>query len=161
MQRIKRFIAVLFTIALILFTPSLGVSELHITSDFWLDLSENEVSDLPFFSFDSSQADTTTSDDYYDTDLASSTEMGYWLEDIPWLGVTSETSLMGNDETDLETSIDADTDFDPLNSFILFRYQEGPLQPFVGVGPTLIFSDFASKNIDSIHHLFMGFYYSF
>ena len=161
MQRIKRFIAVFFMIALILFTPSLSVSELHIKSDLWLDLSENEVSDLPFFSFDSSQADTTTSDDYYDTDLASSTETGYWLEDIPWLGVTSETSLMGNDETDLETSIDADTDFDPLNSFILFRYQEGPLQPFVGVGPTLIFSDFANKNIDSIHHLFMGFYYSF
>ena len=161
MQRIKRFIAVFFVIALILLTPALGVSELHINSDLWLDLSENEVSDVRFSGFDSSQADTTKSHDYYDTDLASISEMGYWLEDIPWLGVTSETSLMGNDETNLETSIDADTGFDPLNSFILFRYQEGPLQPFVGVGPTLIFSDVASKNIDSIHHLFMGFHYSF
>ena len=51
MQRIKRFIAVFFVLALILFTPSLGVSELHINSDLWLDLSENEVSDLPFFGF--------------------------------------------------------------------------------------------------------------
>ena len=161
MQRIKRLIAVSFMIALVLFTPGLGVSELRINSDLWLDVSENELSDLRFSGLDSSQADTTTGDDSYDTDLASSIEMGYWLENMPWLGVTSETSLMGNDETRSKISIDADTDFDPLNSFILFRYQEGPLQPFVGVGPTLIFTSFASKNIDSVHHLFMGLHYSF
>ena len=160
MHKLKRFIAVFFMIALILFTPGLGISELHINSDFWSDLSENEVLDLRFSGFDS-QADSTASDDYYDADPASSSEMGCWSEDIPWLGVTTETSLMDNDETNSETSIDADTDFDPLNSFILFRYQDGPLQPFVGIGPTLIFRDFGSKNIDSVHHLFMGFHYTF
>lgn len=160
MHRLKRFIAVFVVIALILCTPGLGISELHISSDSWSDLFENEVLSLRFSGLDS-QAGSTTNDDYHDADPASSSEMGYWSEDVPWLGVTTETSLMGNDETNSETSIDADTDFDPLNSFILFRYQDGPLQPFVGVGPTLIFSDFGSKNIDSVHHLFMGFHYTF
>jgi hypothetical protein len=158
MQKLKRWIAFFMMTALILFTPALGVSELHINNDLWADLSENEASALRFSALDS-EADTTTSDDYLD--LATSSEMGYWLEDIPWLGVTSETSMLGNNEINSETSIEGDTDFDPMNSFILFRYQDGPLQPFIGVGPTLIISDFGSKNIDSIHHLFMGFHYSF
>lgn len=160
MQKLERLIAFFMMTALILFTPALGVSELHINNDLWSDLSENEDSALRFSALDS-KADTTTSDDYRNLDSASSSEMGYWLEDIPWLGVTSETSMLGNNEIISETSIDADTDFDPLNSFILLRYQGGPLQPFIGVGPTLIISDFGSKNIDSIHHLFMGFHYSF
>ena len=160
MQRLKRFIAILIITGLTIFTPLLAMSELDINSDLWSDLSEEEVLALGFSGFDS-KADTTISDEYFDTDSPSSTEMGYWFEDIPWLGVTSETSVSGTNEVNSETSIDADTDFDPLNSFILFRYQDGPLQPFVGVGPTLIISDFGSKNIDSIHHLFMGFHYSF
>ena len=113
------------------------------------------------FSGFSSDADTTISYEYLDIDAPSTTEMGYWFEDVPWLGVTSETSVSATNEVNSETSIDADTDFDPSNSFILFRYQDGPFQPFVGVGPTLIISDFGSKNIDSIHHLFMGFHYTF
>jgi hypothetical protein len=160
MQRLKRCTAVFIITGLILFIPGLGMSELRIESDLWSDLSENEVLTLRFSRSDS-KAVTTTTEDHYNADSASSSEMGYWLEDIPWLGVTSETSLRGNNETTSETSIDANTDFDSLNSFILFRYQDGPLQPFVGVGPTLLISDFTSKNIDSIHHLFMGFHYSF
>jgi hypothetical protein len=160
MQRVKRFIAVLIITGLTIFTPVLAMSELDINTDLWSNLSENEVLALRFSGFDS-KADTTINDEYLDTDLESSTEIGYWFEDIPWLGVTSETSVSGTNEVNSETSIDADTDFDPLDSFILFRYQDGPLQPFVGVGPTFIISDFGSKNIDSIRHLFMGFYYSF
>jgi len=160
MKRLKRLIAFFIMTAMILCTPGLGMSELDIKSDLWSDLSEDEVLALGFSGFDS-KADTTISDEYFDTYSPSSTEMGYWLEDIPWLGVTSETSVSGTNEVNSETSIDADTDFDPLNSFILFRYQDGPFQPFVGVGPTLLISDFGSKNIDSIQHLFMGFQYSF
>ena len=160
MQRVKRLIAVLIITGWTIFTPVLAMSELDINTDLWSNLSENEVLALRFSGFDS-KADTTISDEYLDTDSPSSTEMGYWFEDIPWLGVTSETSLSGTNEVNSETSIEADTDFDPLNSFILFRYHDGPLQPFVGVGPTLLISDFGSKNIDSIQHLFMGFQYSF
>jgi len=160
MQRIKRFIAVLIISGLTIFTPVLAMSQLNINTDLWSNLFENEVSASRFSDFDS-KADTTTSDDHYNPDSASSSEVGYWLEDIPWLGVTPETSFLVNKETNSETSIDADTDFDPLNSFILFRYQDGPLQPFVGVGPTLLISDFANKNINSVQHLFMGFDYSF
>jgi len=160
MQRLKRFIAILIITGLTIFTPLLAMSELDINSDLWSDLSEEEVLALGFSGFDS-KADTTISDEYFDTDSPSSTEMGYWFEDIPWLGVTSETSVSGTNEVNSETSIDADTDFDPLNSFILFRYHDGPLQPFVGVGPTLLISDFGGKNINSVHHLFMGFHYTF
>ena len=160
MQRLKRFIAILIITGLTIFTPVLAMSELDINTDLWSDLSEDEVLSLGFSGFDA-KADTPISDEYFDTDSPSSTEMGYWFEDVPWLGVTSETSVSATNEVNSETSIDADTDFDPLNSFILFRYQDGPLQPFVGVGPTLIISDFGSKNIDSIHHLFMGFHYTF
>ncbi len=160
MQRVKRLIAVLIITSWTIFTPVLAMSELDINTDLWSNLSENEVLALRFSGFDS-RADTTISDEYLDTDSPSSTEMGYWFEDIPWLGVTSETSLSGTNEVNSETSIDADTDFDPLNSFILFRYHDGPLQPFVGVGPTLLISDFGGKNIDSVHHLFMGFHYTF
>ena len=161
MQRVKRLIVVLVITGWTIFTPVLAMSELDIHTDLWSNSSENEVLALPYSDFDS-KADTTMSDDYFDTDSALSAEMGYWFEDIPWLGVTSETSLPEtNNEVNSETSIDADTDFDPLNSFILFRYPDSPLQPFVGVGPTLLISDFSGKNIDSVHHLFMGFHYTF
>jgi hypothetical protein len=160
MQRLKRFIAVLIITGLTIFTPGLAMSELDINTDLWSNLSGNEVLALRFSGLDA-KADTTISDEYFDTDLASSTEMGYWFEDVPWLGVTSETSLSAASEVNSETSVDADTDFAPWNSFILLRYPEGPFQPFVGVGPTLLVSDFAHKNIDSIHHLFMGFHYTF
>jgi hypothetical protein len=160
MQRVKRYIAVLIITGLTIFTPVLAMSQLDINTDLWSDLFENQVLDSRFSDFDS-QADTTTSDDYSKADSASRSEMRYWLEDIPWLGVTAETSFLVKNETNSETSIDTDTDFDPLNSFILFRYQDGPLQPFVGVGPSLLISDFANKNINSVQHLFMGFDYSF
>jgi hypothetical protein len=160
MQRVKRYIAVLIITGLTIFTPVLATSQLDINTYLWSDLFENQVLDSRFSDFDS-QAATTTSDDYSKADSASRSEMRYWLEDIPWLGVTAETSLLLNNETNSETSIDTDTDFDPLNSFILFRYLDGPLQPFVGVGPSLLISDFANKNINSVQHLFMGFDYSF
>jgi hypothetical protein len=160
MQRVKRFIAVLIITGWTILTPVLAMSELDINTDLRPNLSEDEVLVLRFSGFDA-KADTTISDEHFDTDSALSTEMGYWFEDIPWLGVTSETSVSGPNEVNSETSMDADTDFDPLNSFVLFRYPDGPLQPFVGVGPNLLVSDFASKSLDSIQHLFMGFHYTF
>jgi len=136
------------------------MSELDVNSDLWSNSSENEILTLRFSDPDS-KTDTTISDEHFDNEWASRTAMGYWFEDIPWLGITSETSLPAPDEVNSEASIDADTDFDPLNSFILFRFPEGSFQPFVAVGPTLLISDFDSKNINSLNHLFMGFHYSF
>ena len=160
MQRIKRFITALIIVGLSIFTPALAMSELDLNTDLWSNLSENEILTLRFSDPDS-KTDTTIIDQYSDTDSASGTAMGYWFEDIPWLGVTSETTISTLNEVNSEDSIDADTDFDPLNSFILLRYPEGSFQPFVAVGPTLLISDFGSKNIDSLNHLFMGFHYSF
>jgi hypothetical protein len=160
MQRIKRSIAVLIIAGLAIFTPGLARGELDVNSDLWSNSSENEILTLRFSGPDS-KTDTTISDEHFDNEWASSTAMGYWFEDIPWLGITSETSLSAPDEVNSEASIDADTDFDPFNNFILFRYPEGSFHPFVAFGPTLLISDFGSKNIDSLNHLFMGFHYSF
>jgi len=160
MQRIKLSIVVLIIAGLAIFTPGLAMSELNVNSDLWSNSSENEILTLRFSDPDS-KTDTTISDEHFNNEWASRTAMGYWFEDIPWLGITSETSLSAPDEVNSEASIDADTDFDPLNSFILFRFPEGSFQPFVAVGPTLLISDFDSKNINSLNHLFMGFHYSF
>jgi hypothetical protein len=140
-------------------TPALAMSWLDINPDLWSNLSENETLTL-HFSTSPPKADTAMSDQYFDIDSSATTEMGYWFEDVPWLGVTSETSLSSTNKVNSETSIDAGTDFDPSDSFILLRYADGPFQPFVGVGPTLL-SDFVSKNINSVYHLFMGFNYTF
>jgi hypothetical protein len=157
MQRAKRFIAVLIITGLAVFTPSLAMSELDMNVHPWSNVFQREALALRFANIDS-RADTT---EYLDTDSPSSTEMGYWFEEVPWLGVTSETSLSTTNEVSSETSIDADADFDPVNSFILLRYPNGSFQPFVGVGPTFLISDFATRKINSLHHLFMGFHYTF
>jgi len=160
MQRVKLLIAALIITGLTIFTPGRALSELDINTDSWSSLSENEVPALHFPGF-SSSAGTTAGGEYFDTDSPSTTEVGYWLEDIPWIGVTSDTSLSATSEINSENGEDGDTDFDPSNSFILFRYPHGSFQPFVGVGPNLLISDFGSKNINSVHHLFLGFNYTF
>ena len=159
MQRAKRFIAVLVLTGLAVLTPTLAMSELGMNTYPWSNVSQSEVLALRFANIDS-RADTA---EYLDTDSPSSPETGYWFEEVPWLGVTSETSLSTTNEVSSETGIDADADadFDPLNSFILLRYPNGPFQPFVGVGPTLLISDFSTSKINSLHHLFMGFQYTF
>ena len=160
MQKVKLFIAALIIAGLTIITPGRALSELDINPDSWSNLSGNEVPTLHFSGF-SSDADTTISYEYLDIDAPSTTEMGYWFEDVPWLGVTSETSLSSTNKVDSDTSIDGDADLDPLNSFILLRYAHGPFQPFLGVGPTLLISNFGSNNTYLIHHLFMGFNYAF
>jgi len=80
---------------------------------------------------------------------------------IPWLGIAAEAPLLQPDEQNQEISIDADTHFDPLSGFLLLRYPNGRLQPFVGIGPTLFVSDLRNDTVDSLRHIFMGIYYSF
>ena len=160
MQKVKLFLAALIITALTIITPGRALSELDINPDSWSNLSENEVLTLNFSS-PFSEADTTISDESLAADAPSTTEMGYWFKDLPWLGFTAETSLSSTNEAISETDIEADTDFDPLKSLILLRYAHGSFQPFVGVGPGLLISDFASRNINSVHHLFMGFNYTF
>jgi hypothetical protein len=157
MQRAKRFIAVLIITGLAVFTPRLAMSELNMNTYPWSKVSQSEVLALRFANIES-RADTA---EYFDTDSPSSAEMGYWFEEVPWLGVTSESSLSTTTEVSSETSIDADADLDPLNSFILLRYPNGSFQPFVGVGPTFLITDFSTRKINSLHHLFMGFHYTF
>ena len=157
MQMIKWFIAVLIIAGLTILTPGLGITELDINTDLWSNLAEDQVSAFRFTGFDSME----DASEYISSDSPSDTEMGYWFEDIPWLGITAEAFLPTTNEVNGEAGIEAETDFDARNSFILFRYPDGPIRPFVGIGPTLLISDFGSKNIDSIQNLFMGFHYSF
>ena len=160
MQRVKLFLGALIIAALTIITPGRALSELNINPDSWSYVSGNEVLNL-HFSGSSSEADITISDESLAIDGPSTSEMGYWFKDMPWLGVTAETALSSTNQTISETDMEADTDFDPLNSFILLRYAHGPFQPFLGVGPTLLISNFGSNNTYLIHHLFMGFNYAF
>ena len=151
-------LVILMVLVFALLAPSLATAELYADSGLDLRIPENEESELHFSIL------------YEDTDLIRTNgasynsydeQLGYWLEDIPWLGIAAEAPLLQPDEQDQETSIEADTNLDPLSGFLLFRYPNGNLQPFVGIGPTLFVSDLRSDTVDSLRHIFMGISYSF
>jgi len=141
-----------------LMAPSLATAELYTDSGLDLLIPENQDLELHFSTL-YEDSDLMHSDDVsynsYDEQL------GYWFEDIPWLGIASEAPLLRLDEKNQDISIDEDTNLDPLSGFLLLRYPNGRLQPFVGIGPTLFVSDLRSDTVDSLRHLFMGIHYSF
>jgi len=157
-KRLSLPLVIVMVLAAALMAPSLATAELYADSGLDLRIPENEELELHFFTL------------YEDTDLMHSNDasynsydeqLEYWFEDIPWLGIASEAPLLQPDEQDRETSIEADTNFDPLSGFLLIRYPNGRLQPFVGIGPTLFVSDLRSDTVDSLRHIFMGISYSF
>lgn len=157
-KRLSLSLVILMVMAFAFMAPRLATAELYTDSGLDLLIPENEELELHFSTL------------YEDTDLMHSNDasynsyeeqLGYWFEDIPWLGIASEAPLLEPDEQGQETSIDADTNFDPLSGFFLLRYPNGQLQPFVGIGPTLFISDLRSDTVDSLHHIFMGISYSF
>ena len=141
-----------------LMAPSLATAELYTDSGLDLLIPENQDLELHFSTL-YEDSDLMYSDDvsYYSYDE----QLGYWFEDIPWLGIASEAPLLRLDEKNQDISIDEDTNLDPLSGFLLLRYPNERLQPFVGIGPTLFVSDLRSDTVDSLRHLFMGIHYSF
>ena len=157
-KRLSLPLMILMVLAFALMAPSLATSELYADSGLDLRIPKNEELELHFSIL------------YEDTDLMHSNDasynsydeqLGYWFEDIPWLGIASEAPLLQSDEQDQGTSIEADTNFDPFSGFLLLRYPNGRLQPFVGIGPTFFISDLRSDTVDSLRHIFMGISYSF
>jgi hypothetical protein len=157
-KRLSLPLMILMVLAFALMAPSLATAELYADSGLDLRIPENEELELHFSIL------------YEDTDLMHSNDasynsydeqLGYWFEDIPWLGIASEAPLLQSDEQDQGTSIEADTNFDPISGFLLLRYPNGRLQPFVGIGPTFFVSDLRSDTVDSLRHIFMGISYSF
>ena len=157
-NRLSLPLVILMMLVFALMAPSLATAELYADSGLDLRIPENEELELHFSIL------------YEDTDLIHTNDasynsydeqLGYWFEDIPWLGIASEAPLLQPDEQDQGTSIDADTNIDPFSGFLLLRYPNGRLQPFVGVGPTLFVSDLRSDTVDSLRHIFMGISYSF
>ena len=157
-KRLSLPLMILMVLAFALMAPSLATAELYADSGLDLRIPENEELELHFSIL------------YEDTDLmyfndasynSYDEQLGYWFEDIPWLGIASEAPLLQSDEQDQGTSIEADTNFDPFSGFLLLRYPNGRLQPFVGIGPTFFISDLRSDTVDSLRHIFMGISYSF
>jgi len=157
-KRLSLPLVIVMVLAAALMAPSLATAELYADSGLDLRIPENEELELHFFTL------------YEDTDLMHSNDasynsydeqLEYWFEDIPWLGIASEAPLLQSDEQDQGTSIEADTNFDPFSGFLLLRYPNGRLQPFVGIGPTFFVSDLRSDTVDSLRHIFMGISYSF
>jgi hypothetical protein len=160
MQLARLLAAVLIIISFILLAPNLAKCELGADSGFELDTLQDQDLDLHFSSLDV-EARANTEDDDYNIFSKLDDQYGYWFEEAPWLGVTSEAPLFRMDRQESYTSMDADTDFDPLSSFLLFRYQKGQLQPYLGIGPSNLISDLGDQNLDAFRQMFLGISYRF
>jgi hypothetical protein len=157
-KRPSLWLTILMVAVLALMVPNLAAAEWYTDSGFDARIPVNEDVELHFSTL---YQDSDLM--YFDDASAHSYDerLGYWFEDIPWLGVATEAPLLQPDEQNQDTSIDADTHFDPLSGFLLLRYPNGQLQPFLGIGPTLFISDLRSDTVDSLRHIFMGISYSF
>jgi hypothetical protein len=157
-KRPSLWLTFLMVVVLALMVPNLATAEWYTDSGLDSQIPESEHFELHFSTL------YQNSDLMYSDDASSNSydeRLGYWFQAIPWLGVATEAPLLQPDEQNQDTSIDADTNFDPLSGFLLLRYPDGRLQPFVGIGPTLLISDVRSSTVDSLHHIFMGISYSF
>ena len=160
-QNVKRLslpLVILMVLVFALMAPSLATAEFYADSGLDLRIPENEELELHFSTLYEDTGLIHTNDASYNS---YDEQLGYWFEDIPWLGIASEAPLLQSDEQDQGTSIEADTNFDPFSGFLLLRYPNGRLQPFVGIGPTFFISDLRSDTTDSLRHIFMGISYSF
>ena len=157
-KRLRLSLTILMVFALALMTPNLASAELYTDSGLDLRMYENKEFQLHF----STLYEGTDLMHFNDAPYSSYYEQrGYWFEDIPWLGIATEAPLLERDEHNQDISIDEDSNFDPLSGFLMLRYPNGRLQPFVGIGPTFFVSDLRSAPGDSLRHIFMGFHYSF
>ena len=141
-----------------LMAPSLATAELYRDSGLDLRIPEHEDLELHFSTL-YEDSDLMHSDDAFYNSYDE--QLGYWFEDIPWLGIASDAPLLRLDGKDQDTSIYEDTNLDPLSGFLLLRYPNGRFQPFIGIGPTLLVSDLRSDTVDSLRHIFMGIHYNF
>ena len=157
-KRLGLSLTILLVSVFALMAPSLATAELYTDSGLDLRIPEKEDLELHFSAL-YEDSDLMHSDDAFHNSY--NEQLGYWFEDIPWLGITSEAPLLWLDEKDQDISIDEDTNSDPLSGFLLFRYPNGRFKPFVGIGPTLFVSDLRSDTVDSLRHIFMGIHYSF
>ena len=158
LKRLRLSLTILMVFALAHMTPNLASAELYTDSGLDLRIYENEELELHF----STLYEDTDLMHFHDTPSSSHYEQrGYWFEDIPWLGIATVAPLLERDEHNQDIGIDEDSNFDPLSGFLMLRYPTGQLQPFVGIGPTVLVSDLRSDTVDSLRHIFMGFYYSF
>ena len=142
-----------------LFSPALVKAQNLAESSNWPRLAQDVKFELHF---SISESDT---ENIADKDCRSPSTSGdricRWSEKIPRIGFAADGWIWQEDEKDLETSVDADSDFAPLSSFVLIYNPNWRIQPFVGIGPTLIISDSGKHKVDSINHIFTGIYYNF
>ena len=157
-KRLSLSLTILLVSVFALMAPSLATAELYTDSGFNLRIPEKEDLEFHFSALYEDSYLMHSDDAFYNS---YDEQRGYWFEDIPWLGIASEAPLLRLDEKNQDISIDEDTNLDPLSGFLLLRYPNGRLQPFVGIGPTLFVSDLRSDTVDSLRHLFMGIHYSF
>ena len=157
-RRLSLSLVILLVLAFAFMVPSMATEKLYTDSGLDFRIPENQELELHFSTL-YEDAGLNHSNDR--SGISYDQQLGYWFEDVPWLGIASEAPLLQPDERNQEISIDADTNFDPLSGFLLLRYPRGQLQPFVGIGPTFFVSDLTNDTVDSLHHLFMGIHYSF
>ena len=159
MQRVIVFAAILMAIGLAPVSPTLVQSQM--LSEIYMGSSLAQDMELELhFSILEPETEINEYRDY-EPPLTSDVRISPWSEKITWLGFAAEGSVWQEDGKDLETSIDADTYSNPMSSFVLIRNPNWRIQPFVGIGPTLIISERGKHKVDSLNHIFTGIYYNF
>ena len=71
----------------------------------------------------------------YDNEPSFGGRFGYWSTDAPWAGFALDVSYFRLHASGIDTNVV------PVSALAMFRYPGKRLQPYVGVGPGLFFSD--------------------
>jgi len=80
----------------------------------------------------------------FDSSFTIGYRLGYWLDQLPWLGIAIDGSYFSADDGD------ADLDIIPVSALVMFQipllkstnFPRGEYIPYAGIGPAVFFSDF-------------------
>lgn len=78
------------------------------------------------------------------------------------MGFASEESIFPWDRDEVNRNTDEDKSYYPLSGLLLFRYPlTGGLQPYLGIGPTIMSGGDGMRQMDLLERVFFGFSYTF
>ena len=159
MQRLGLFAALLMVIGLVPVISSFAKSQMPVETSMGPSPAQDVKLEM-HFSISEPNSEIIAYRDY-ESHPAFDGRISRWSKKFPWLGFAAEGSVWQEVGKDLETSIDADTDFDPMASPVLLRNPNWRIRPFVVIGPTVIISERGKHKVDSLNHIFTGIYYNF
>ncbi|MFP3870558.1 MAG: hypothetical protein ACLFVT_06740 [Syntrophobacteria bacterium] len=91
---------------------------------------------------------------------ASSGRTGYWFRAMPWLGFEVESAAGTMNGEDRGTSLEGETSKPSMCGYFIFRYPKGRVQPYLGIGTTLLVDDVDTET-NGPHQFLLGVSWSF